>query len=234
MRGLLTIRTAFLLVAGWSVAATAQSDHALLPTNSLAREIAALQGPSAEMRNEPSFLRARVVKMRNVVGAFVIRQIEAYPAISKADFQKQLEAAFGGKPSGWIGGPRVFAESSGPKATHRFFVIAYGWYGFYGTGGSETILETFVWEKGVPVRWTGGLVPRFFSGFLTKQEAVCWFPNPATYWILVAGQVGGASGRVLGGSAAVFEASANQIMFDLFQVDYSTRTFRRWIHQPLD
>ncbi|HMC58437.1 MAG TPA: hypothetical protein VKJ01_04515 [Candidatus Solibacter sp.] len=187
------------------------ADHTLLSTAALAREIAALQGPKADMRTDAGFLQSRVAKMRRVVGAFIIRQVEAYQTISPEDLQRHLRSAFGGTLSGWISGPRVIAESAGPRTTHRTFVIAYGWYGFYGKGGSETILESFVWDQGRGAHLGAGLVPVAFSGFLTEQEAVCWFPDPSTYWVLVSGQVGGASGRVLRGAAAVFEISPEQV-----------------------
>ncbi|MEO8658030.1 MAG: hypothetical protein ABI693_06145 [Bryobacteraceae bacterium] len=50
-----------------------------------------------------------------------------------------------------------------------------------------------------------GIVPGVFGGYFTHSQEVGWFNDPERYWILVAGQVGGASGQVLGGTAAVYE-----------------------------
>jgi hypothetical protein len=202
--------SAIVLIVGVSPAGAQQPDHTLLPTATLAREIGRLQGPKADARIDVDALKVRVASMRQVVGNFIVRQIQAYPSISKEDLQKQLGSAFASS-NGWISGPRVFAEPSGPKTTHRDFAITYGWFGFYGKGGSETIIESYVWDQGRRALLGAGMVPPFFSGFLTEQEEVCWFSNPNTYWILVSGEVGGASGRVLGGSAAVVEISAEHV-----------------------
>ena len=210
MRVFAFARAVALIVVVSSVCAQ-QTGHTLLQTTTLAREISALQSPKVDARIDADALKVRVTRMRQVIGNFIVRQIEAYPSISKENLQKQLASAFGGSPNGWVSGPRVFAESSGPKTTRRDFVITYGWFGFYGKGGSETILESYVWDQGRGALLGAGMVPSSFSGFLTEQEEVCWFPNPSTYWLLVSGQVGGASGRVLGGSAAVFEISAEQV-----------------------
>jgi hypothetical protein len=205
------IASAVVLIVIVSPVGAQQQDHTLLPTATLAREIGVLQGPKADARVDADDLKVRVARMRQVVGNFIVRQIEVYPSISKEDLQKQLGSAFGCPLNSCISGPRVFAESWGPKTTHRDFVITYGWFGFYGKGGSETILESYVWDQGRGALLGAGRVPPFFSGFLTEQEEVCWFSNPSTYWLLVSGQVGGASGRVLSGSAAVIEISAEQV-----------------------
>jgi hypothetical protein len=67
-----------------------------------------------------------------------------------------------------------------------------------------------VWEKDRSVHQGAGIVPAAFSGLLTQTEEVCRFVVPDKYWVLVSGIVGGASGRVLGGSAAVFEIGCEE------------------------
>jgi hypothetical protein len=188
-----------------------QPDHTLLPTSSVAREIAALQGPGSDAPTDPASLRARVARVRKTFGAFIIRQIAAYPSISAEDLEKRLGLAFGDPLKSWVAGPRVFAVPAGPKTASRIFVVTYSWFGFYGKGGSETILESYMWERGVGAHLGAGLVPPFFSGYITEQEQVCWFANPDTYWLLVSGQVGGASGRALGGTTAVFEIGPEHV-----------------------
>jgi hypothetical protein len=81
----------------------------------------------------------------------------------------------------------------------------------YGKDGSQTVLESYLWERDGSVHLSSGLVPASLSGFLTNSEEVCWLPKLHRYWILVWGSVGGGSGRVIGGSASVFEIGVNQI-----------------------
>jgi hypothetical protein len=137
-----------------------------------------------------------------------------------------------------------------------------------------TVLESYTWERDQGAHLDIGIVPAALSGLVTEAEQVSWFPNPATYWILVSGVVGGSSGRVIGGSAALFEISPQQTktpwraapnignivayahsgrfeieyadgkrfytnlpharLLDIYQVDYTKRTLRRLVHQPLD
>jgi hypothetical protein len=207
------IASAALLLA--CTANAERPDHALLSTTVLARQILALQGPNAAMNIHPDALKARVATIRRDVGAFIIRQIEVYPSISECDLQKQLASAFAvkndgcGPRAGDVGIPRVFAESWGPNSIRRVFVVTYLWFGFYGNGGSETVLESYVWERDRGVHLGTGVVPASFSGLLTQAEQVCWFIGsdkyPDKYWVLISGIVGGASGRVHGGSASLFE-----------------------------
>lgn len=154
--------------------------------------------------------------MRRRIGTFITSQIEAYPSIPKRDLQKQLTIAFAKEDDGCRPGPqsqfpRVFAEPWGPNSTQRVFVVTYVWFGFYGKGGSETILESYVWDRDQGVHRGAGVVPASLSGLLTESQEVCWFPNPVRYWVLVSGVVGGASGRVLLGSAAVIEVGPEQV-----------------------
>ena len=206
---------AALALACACLSAAEQPDHPLLPTAVLAREIRALQGPHDGMSIDARSLATRVANIRRDVGNFIVRQIEAYPSISECDLQKQLASAFAidedgcSGQSGDDGAPRVFAEPGGAASMRRLFVVSYFWFGFYGKGGSETVLESYVWERDRGVHRGAGIVPGFFSGFLTETEEVCWFGGPDKfpdkYWLLVSGVVGGTSGPVLAGSAAVFE-----------------------------
>ncbi len=54
-------------------------------------------------------------------------------------------------------------------------------------------------------------MPRVFADVEWQAQQVCWFPDPDRQWVLISGVVGGASGQVLGGSAAVFEIGPEQI-----------------------
>jgi hypothetical protein len=197
------------------MSAAEQPDRNLLPTAVLAREIQSLQGPSDGTNIDARSPATLVANMRRDVGNFIVRQIEADPAIAECDLQKQLAAAFAIDEDGCSGqsrddgAPRVFAEPWGPASTRRIYVITYLWFGFLGKGGSETVLESYVWERDRGVHRGAGIVPASFSGLLTQTENVCWFSGPDkfpdTYWLLVSGVMGGGSGHVIAGSAAVFE-----------------------------
>ena len=213
MRGLILAAAALLLPSA-RLSTAEQSRQTLLPTSALARDIRLLQGPN----NSPD-PKAKLARLRHQISMFISRQIEAYPSISECSFQKQLATAFAIKTDGGIGQqttsdvavPRVFAEPWGPGTTSRVFVVSYGWFGFYGKGGSQTVLESYVWTRVHGVSPGSGFVPPVFNGPLTQTEEVCRFPNLSKYWLLVSGTVGGSSGRALGGSAAVFEIGPEQI-----------------------
>jgi hypothetical protein len=170
------------------------------------------------MPSDSKALKRRVSLMRVHVQEFIVSQIKAYPSISACELQKQLTTAFGIEKNACASlqeneprAPRVFVASWGPNSTQRLFVVTYGWFGFYGKDGSQTVLESYLWERDGSVHLRSGLVAASLSGFLTNSEEVCWLPKLDRYWILVWGSVGGGSGRVIGGSASVFEIGVNQI-----------------------
>ena len=208
--------TVLLLTRPVAIGAEA-SGGTLLTTAVLARQIRDLQGPRADMPTNPMALKARVAALRRDIRDFITRQIEAYPSISECELQKQLTSAFSiemdkcGAPLEDSGVPRVFAQSWGPGAKRRTFVVTYQWFGFYGENGSQTILESYVWDRDGGVHRGAGLIPAAFNGVLTTVEQVCWFPVPDRYWVLVFGTVGGPSGRVIGGTAAVVEAGPEAV-----------------------
>jgi len=213
------IACAAVLLTGAFALPAETPDRKLLSITGLTRELSALQGPSsAGLRNDPRVLGARVAKVRKTVGEFIVRQIEAYPAISNCDLQRQLTRSFGiweddcgGTSEPFSGVPRVLSGVWGSKSMRRIFVVTYAWFGFHGKGGSETFLESYVWERDRGVHRGAGMVATAFSGYLTQTEEVCWYPDPDRFWVLVSGMVGGASGRVLGGTAAVYEVGPDKI-----------------------
>jgi hypothetical protein len=209
------IAGAVLLFAGTCVAAPEPPSNKLLSTALLARDVRtlpdtvrALQGP-----NLTAAAKAPFAKVQSKIGSFIIRQIEAYPSISECDLQKQLATAFAVKGDGCGGWqesdnsvPRVFASPWGDKTGRRVIVVAYCiWLGFYGTGGYETVLESYIWEPGGGVRRGASLVPPSLSGIASEMEEVCWFADPDRVWVLASGVMSGSSGRTIGGTAAVFE-----------------------------
>jgi hypothetical protein len=192
------------LIASLSALSGQQPGRTLLPTRDLARKIADVNGVKRDGPIDTRSPKVRVALMRGAISSFIIRQIQAYPSIDQEVLQKQLDEAFGDGP-----GPRVFALPG--DQSPRIFVVTYCWIGFNGKGGSETILESYIWEKEKGVHLGASLIPASLSGFKTGQEKVCWFPEPDTYWVLVSGPAGGASGRVISGTAAVFEIGPDKV-----------------------
>jgi len=191
MRILATILIGMLLPYSASIAAQ-ESGRRLLSTTSLAHDLHALQGPGYNMPTDRRALKQLVSLMRGHVQAFIIRQIEAYPSISACELQKQLATALGSRrelcsesQEDEPGSPRVFAESWGTNSTRRLFAVTYGWFGFYGKDGSQTIIESYVWERDRSVHLASGIVPSMFNGFLTNSAEVCWFADADKYWVLV-------------------------------------------------
>ncbi len=205
-----------LLFAGTYLGAPEPPSNKLLPTTLLARDIRALPDTIHALKGlyTAAAVKPLLAKAQGKIGSFVIRQIEAYPSISECDLQKQLATAFAIKDSGCGGeqdqgvepAPRVFASPWGANANRRVIIVAYClWLGFHGPGGSETVLESYIWEQDGGVRRGANLVPSSLSGIASEMEEICWFADPDRVWVLVSGAMTGSSGRVIGGTAAVFE-----------------------------
>lgn len=153
------------------------------------------------MSPEAAALKHRVSSLRRIVGSFVIRQIEANPSICQRDLQKQLNSLFSipGETPAAPGDsdslpPHVFVAPWGTAATRRMFVISYGWFGFYGKSGSETVVESYVWSREHGVHLSAGIVPAVFSGVLTQAEEVIQFYNPDRCWLLISAYTGEPAG----------------------------------------
>lgn len=276
-----------LLAAGAQTPPEEPSNRNLLPTATLERQIRTLPDAVRPLndRNAARAVKNQFAKVRRAIGEFVARQIEVYLSISKCELQKQLADAFA-RDDGTCNGkwrmydtviPRVFTQSWGPGSKRRVFVVAYCiWLGFYGPGGYETVLESYVWERGGTVHRGASIIPAGLSGIGTDMDEVCWFPDTDRYWVLASGTMSGASGRALGGTAAVLEvgpegastvwsaprnignvsahAHARDLrweiqyvdmkrfysdlphatLLDIYRVVWSTRTYRRLVHQPID
>ena len=144
-----------LLVAAGTQAPTGGSDHRLLPTAALEGQISALAMTVQSLKDSHDPLvvgvKAQLASVKRAVRGFIIRQIEAYPSISKCELQKQLADAFD-KDDGACGVngmadsmvPQVFVQPWIPKSTRRVFLISLG---FYRVAGSETVSERYVWER---------------------------------------------------------------------------------------
>jgi hypothetical protein len=165
-------------------AAPQDGDHHLLSTTDLARKIHALQGPNSDLPTDSRDLKRLVSRMRIGVEQFIVHQIKAYPSISGCELQEQLTTAFGIENNRCNtslqqepGAPRVFARPWEPNGAQRLFAVTYEWFGFYGMDGSQTILESYLWERDGTVRLTSSSMPESFNGILSKSEEVNWFPT---------------------------------------------------------
>lgn len=190
-----------------------EESRRLLPTAELARQIRTLPDRALPLQNakDPRGVAIQFESIRREISRFIVRQIEAYPSISSCELERQLASAFGITESScgeseMPDRPAVMADPWGPNSTRRVIVVAYCvGLGFHGEGGYETVLESYIQEAGRGVRRGASVRPAGFSGRLTKCEEVCRFRDPDRYWLLVHGMMSGASGRVLGGTAAVIE-----------------------------
>ena len=83
---------------------------------------------------------------------FVIRQLDAAPAISDAMLREQLQKVIGRT---WADPPHsgLYVSSAlpwGPRSTQRLWAVAYAvWLGTHGPGGTGVVIDSYVWE---PVR----------------------------------------------------------------------------------
>ncbi len=136
------IALAVVLLARASVAAPEPPSDKLPPTALLAHD-------ARKDLPTPATVKPLFTQVQGDIGSFIIRQNEAYPSISEGDLQKQLATAL----------PIVFAAPWGPKRDRRVIVVAYCvWFGFYGRGGYETVLERYIWERDRGVRRGASLV----------------------------------------------------------------------------
>ena len=150
------IALAVVLLARASVAAPEPPSDKLPPTALLAHN-------ARKDLPTPATVKPLFTQVQGDIGSFIIRQNEAYPSISEGDLQKQLATAL----------PIVFAAPWGPKRDRRVIVVAYCvWFGFYGRGGYETVLERYIWERDRGVREA----PAWFSRSAPKAERRCGAP----------------------------------------------------------
>jgi hypothetical protein len=214
-------RRACLLIVAFVLAVTAPLLAATTPNARLLSTTAVARKLQAEIQAAQSTRTAKnhLATMQREIDTFLTRQIEAYPSISSCDLESQLASALNREEKGCrerepgsdYAAPRVLTQDWGPKTTRRTFAVVYLLDIFVGIDGSETVLETYTWDQQQGVHRTAAFVPRNLRGVVTTAYKVCWFPNPDRYWILVAGDNEGASGRAQSGTASVFEIAPNSI-----------------------
>jgi hypothetical protein len=122
----------------------------LLPTDPEAARVRVLQNA---FDNHPAGdARARdYAELKTIVRDFVVRQLNAAPAISDETIREQLRKVVG---RFWAeradGGLYVKSDASwGPRSKQRVWAIAYVvWLGTHGPGGTAVVVDCYVWEDG--------------------------------------------------------------------------------------
>ena len=191
----------------------AETRDVQLPTHELSREVRTLTAPlkSSLQLQERQRDGNRV---RDHISEFIVRQLEAMPAISQRQLRTQLYKIL---CSGAVdecdactGPPYAFAADWGPKTTRRQVVVVYVLsLGFIGPNGTLTVVETYLWEKGKANRSSGG--GSEFDGYISNFQQVGWHPDTEEYWVLAWGTLEGSSGRGLSGRAAVYRVAADSV-----------------------
>lgn len=86
-----------------------------------------------------------------IVRDFVIRQLDAAPAISDAKLREQLQKVIGRT---WAATPDsgLYVSSAipwGARSTQGLWAVAYAvWLGTHGPGGTGVVIDSYFWESG--------------------------------------------------------------------------------------
>jgi hypothetical protein len=121
----------------------------LLPTDREAARVRVLE--DALDKHLTDDVRANYDELKTIVQDFVIRQLDAAPAISDAMLREQLQKVIGRT---WADPPAsgLYVSSAtawGPRSTQRLWAVAYVvWLGTHGPGGTGVVIDSYVWEPG--------------------------------------------------------------------------------------
>jgi len=143
------VAVACLVAAGIGAAAQEVPSIRLLPT---AREAARIRVLKEALAKGPTDdVRASHDQLKAIVKDFVIRQLNAAPAISDAMLREQLQKVIGRT---WADQPEsgLYVSSAtpwGPRSTQRLWAVAYVvWLGMHGPGGTGVVIDSYAWESG--------------------------------------------------------------------------------------
>ena len=129
-----------------TVVAQPRADGPLLSTT---REAARVRVLEKAFDNHTGNVRSNYSKLKAIVQDFVVRQLQAAPAISDDTLRQQLRKLIGRT---WTDLPdgALFVKSDtgwGPKSTQRVWAIGYAvWLGTYGPGGIGVVIDSYVWK----------------------------------------------------------------------------------------
>ena len=121
----------------------------LLPTDREAARVRALK--DALDKHLTDDVLASYSQLKTIVQDFVIRQLDAAPAISDAMLREQLRKVIGRTwPDPPDSGLDVSSATAwGPRSTQRLWAVAYAvWLGTHGPGGTGVVIDSYVWEPG--------------------------------------------------------------------------------------
>jgi hypothetical protein len=146
--------------------------------------------------------QARKLRQLNaLIDAFLVHQIETVPALNDGQLQAGLRTLVADRDTDYNGSPLVystFATPDHPRAT----VVGYEVFlGFYGIGGSASIINSYVLADG-KARLVGTGVAEM-SGINLHGEVLLGSPDSIT--ILTSGTVYGSNG-IPAARAAVYRA----------------------------
>jgi hypothetical protein len=121
----------------------------LLPTDREAARVRVLTDALDKHRTDA--VPGSYMQLKAIVQDFVIRQLDAAPAISDAMLREQLQKVIGRT---WADAPDsgLYVSSAmpwGPRSTQRLWAVAYAvWLGTHGPGGTGVVIDSYVWEPG--------------------------------------------------------------------------------------
>lgn len=119
----------------------------LLPTN---READRLRTLEDAFENHTGDTLSNYAELKTIVQDFVVRQLQAAPAISDDSLREQLRKLIGRT---WAelpdGGLYVKSDTGwGPGSKQRVWAVAYVvWLGTHGPGGVGVVIDSYIWES---------------------------------------------------------------------------------------
>jgi hypothetical protein len=163
----------------------------LLPTDREAVRVRVLK--DALDKHLTDDVLASYSQLKTIVQDFVIRQLDAAPAISDAMLRKQLQKVIGRT---WADPPDsgLYVSSAmpwGPRSTQRLWAVAYAvWLGTHGPGGTGVVIDSYVWEPGRTR--LAGRQDSDYSGYSLNADWL--FSGPDKVSLLAYGGMSGSNG----------------------------------------
>ena len=133
-------------IGGSVIAAQTPAVGPLLSTNGEAARIRVLKEAFEKRTGDAP---RNYAELKTIVQDFVVRQLQASPAISDDSLRQQLRTVIGGTSTEVPGGGLVVKSDTGwgPRSKQRVWVVAYFvWLGFHGPGGSGVVLDSYLWK----------------------------------------------------------------------------------------
>jgi len=184
-------------IDGRVVAAQTPADGPLLSTN---REAASIRVLKDAFENHSGNAPSNYAKLKAIVQDFVVRQLQAAPAISDDSLRQQLRKVIGRT---WADLPDggLFVKSDtgwGPRSKQRVWAVAYiVWLGFHGPGGVGVVLDSYLWEP--EATRLAGRQDTDFSGYTLNVDWLGSGPDHVN--LLAYGRTAGSNG--MGGWKAI-------------------------------